>query len=417
MRRNPSAPGIGTNLGKNSRQRVATSLSGKNLWFFESARAFERTPMLPTIDALEAGNLGKYYARNRVRAQQQSTQAVPQMPHTCARGPARTGASLRPGRDHSRGMLACLVVAVLTMTAGGAWAGSAAPDAPLPMREVAAGVFVHFGVNALMTAENDGAIANIGFVIGDDAVAVIDTGGSAREGRRLLAAIHNVTAKPIRYVINTHAHPDHLFGNAAFAGTAAAIFVGHRNLPRALALRGPYYLDAFRRSMGDALDGVALMAPQKLVDDDVKLDLGNRALILHAWAAAHSDSDVTVLDETTQTLFAGDLVFVAHIPVVDASLRGWLAATDALSRIPARRVVPGHGPLSEWPLALAGERRYLETLARDCRALIASGASLAEAAASAGLTEKPQWELFEAYNARNATAAFAELEWEKADDH
>jgi glyoxylase-like metal-dependent hydrolase (beta-lactamase superfamily II) len=98
--------------------------------------------------------------------------------------------------------------------------------------------------------------------------------------------------------------------------------------------------------------------------------------------------------------------------VVDGSLRGWLAAIDALSKVPATRVVPGHGRLTEWPLALADERRYLEGLARDCRALIASGALLAEAAATAGASEGQRWELFEAYNARNATAAFAELEWE-----
>jgi quinoprotein relay system zinc metallohydrolase 2 len=290
-------------------------------------------------------------------------------------------------------------------------AGAVPSEPPLEMREVAAGVFVHFGVNALMTAENQGAIANIGFVVGDDAVAIVDTGGSEREGRRLLAAVRNVTAKPVRYVINTHAHPDHVFGNAAFVNETA-VFVGHHNLPRAIALRGPYYLDAFRRSMGEILDGVSLIAPQQIVDGEMKLDLGNRVLALRAWAAAHSDNDLTAFDETSGTFFAGDLVFLEHVPVVDASVRGWLAAIDALAQIPARRVVPGHGPLSEWPLALAGERRYLQRLAQDCRAMIASGVPLAEAAATAGRSEKPRWQLFEEYNARNATAAYAELEWE-----
>jgi quinoprotein relay system zinc metallohydrolase 2 len=284
-------------------------------------------------------------------------------------------------------------------------------DTPLEVREVAPGIFVHFGVNALMTAENQGATANVGFVVGDDAVAVIDTGGSLREGRRLLGAIRHVTMKPIRYVINSHAHPDHLFGNAAFLG-AATIFVGHHNLPRALALRGSYYLEGFRRSMGTMLDGVELIAPQRVVETDMTLDLGNRALKLRAWATAHSDSDLTVLDETTGTLFAGDLVFLEHVPVIDGSLRGWLSALEPLAAIPAKRVVPGHGPMAPWPAALAGERRYLERMAQDVRGLIKSGATIAQAATTAGASEKSQWDLFEEYNARNATAAFAELEWE-----
>jgi len=345
---------------------------------------------------------------------------MPPTSHACAGGVAalwrwaavRIFAHARRAwkRRHSGTTIVFFAVAMLIATASQRLAAAVAPDGPLPVREVAQGVFVHFGVNELMTAENEGATANVAFVIGDDAVAVIDTGGSVREGRRLLAAIRNVSVKPIRYVINTHAHPDHIFGNAAFATDN---IVGHRNLPRALALRGQHYLDAFQRSMGAALDEVKIIAPQQLVFDEVKLDLGNRVLVLRAWAAAHSDTDLTVFDDATQTLFGGDLVFLRHIPVIDGSLRGWLAAIDTLSGIPARRVVPGHGPMGEWPLALAGERRYLERLMQDCRALIASGASLAEAAATTGASQKLQWELFEEYNARNATAAFAELEWEQ----
>jgi quinoprotein relay system zinc metallohydrolase 2 len=327
----------------------------------------------------------------------------------------RSGSRQRePGghfRNRVRELLSRAVITIAALLGSISLAFPQSPDATLEIMEVAAGVFVHFGVNELMTAENEGGIANVGFVVGDDAVAVIDTGGSVGEGRRLLAAIRTVTTKPIRYVINTHAHPDHVFGNVAFV-REGAVFIGHRNLARALSMRGPFYLNAFRRIMGDVPDNVELPASQRQIDEEVRLDLGNRVLTLHAWPVAHTDNDLTLLDESTQTLFAGDLVFLRHIPVVDGSLRGWLAALPPLAQIPAKQVIPGHGPAAPWPLALEDERRYLERLAQDCRALIARGVPLAAAAETAGAEEKSRWELFEAYNARNATAAFAELEWE-----
>jgi quinoprotein relay system zinc metallohydrolase 2 len=292
-------------------------------------------------------------------------------------------------------------------------ARSAESIAPLPVSEVAPGVFVHFGAIALMNRANEGAIANVGFVVGDRSVAVIDTGGSVREGRELVAAIRVRTTLPIRYVINTHMHPDHVFGNAAFVASGTT-FVGHENLPRAMATHGRYYLANFRAPMGEALMAdVKIIPPTELVADKLDIDLGGRRLTLQAWGPAHTDNDLTVLDRRSGTLFAGDLLFVRHVPVLDGSLVGWLKDLNGLARIPARLVIPGHGPLvREWPQGLGEERRYLDRLASDIRAMIKRGLPIAEAARTACASEKDRWQLFDAYNARNATAAFAELEWE-----
>jgi quinoprotein relay system zinc metallohydrolase 2 len=303
------------------------------------------------------------------------------------------------------------VLSLVLIALVGAIASARAESSALPMREIAPGLFVFIGETALMTRENDGAIANLGFIIGHDAVAVIDTGGSVLEGQQFRTAIRKLTDKPIRYVINTHGHPDHVFGNAAFLRDGAT-FVGHRNLPAAMASRGHFYVDAFRRTMGDALiDEVQIIPPTLLVDDTLELDLGARKLKLRAWPTSHSDNDLTVMDESTKTLFAGDLVFLSHIPVMDGSIKGWLKTSAELERIPAERVVPGHGPVSSWPAALADERRYLTTLLSEVRGLVARGAPIT-AAAHAAAAERSNWQLFDDYNARNATAAFSEIEWE-----
>ena len=306
-------------------------------------------------------------------------------------------------------VLAGFMLLLSTGTGGAAMA----EGTPLAVQQVADGDYVHFGQVALTTPDNAGDIANLGIIVGRDAVALVDTGGSVSVGQRLLLAVHGITDKPVRYVITTHEHPDHVFGNAAMP--SGVTFVGHRNLPAELARRGAYYLRSYRDQLGEtAIAAVRIIPPTLLVDTDTTLDLGDRKLRLTAWSpAAHTDCDLTILDEMTGVLFAGDLVFLQHVPVVDGSLTGWLALMPRLAQVPAKIVVPGHGrAVAPWPQALEDERRYLTVLAQDTRRLIAAGTPLARAVADIGISERDRWQLFDDYNARNATAAFSELEWQ-----
>lgn len=294
---------------------------------------------------------------------------------------------------------------------GAGWARAAAAGG-LAVREVAPGLFVHQGVHELAAPANLGSIANVGFVVGEQAVAVIDTGGCAEGGRRLHAAVRAVTDRPVRYVIATHVHPDHLFGHAAFLGDQPA-FVGHAKLPAALAVRGPYYLERLREELGALGAGTDLVPPTLLVEDRLELDLGGRMLELEAHGTAHTDNDLTVLDRESGTLWLADLLFMERCPAIDGSLLGWLEVLDELRGRQVARVVPGHGPVSApWPEAAAPERRYLELLRDQSRALLGRGGTIEEAVEEVGWSEQDVWRLFDAYHPRNVTAAFPELEWE-----
>lgn len=299
------------------------------------------------------------------------------------------------------------------LAAGLLLAAARATAAPLPVVEVAAGIYVHRGADEDFSAANRGGIANLAFVVGRQAVAVVDSGGSLGEGQDLLAAIRAVTDLPVRFVVDTHDHPDHVLGNLAFQAPGV-VFAGHAGLAAALAERGPAYLANMRQLLGPAAAGAALVPPTLAVPAGQarRLQLGDRELVLQAWPTAHTDVDLTVLDETTGTLLAGDLLFVGRLPVIDGSLSGWLAVMDELARIKARQVVPGHGPASAaWPAALAAQRDYLVTLRDQVRVALQQGLTLQQAVDTIPLPG-PEWRLRELNHQRNVTAAYTELEWE-----
>lgn len=301
---------------------------------------------------------------------------------------------------------------------GPGWRAQDWPCAPegagpaFTVTEIAPGVWVHKGAHAEPERANRGDIANLGFIIGDEAVAVIDAGSTPAIARDLLTAIRQRTALPVRWLILTHMHPDHALGAAVFQDAGATV-IGHGKLGAGLAARADSYLAAMRLALGPDMDGARIVTPDEGVDGVREIDLGGRFLMLRAHPTAHTDNDLTVLDVQTGVRFLGDLLFMGHTPALDGALRGWIAEIEALAAEPAALVAPGHGPVAApWPGASEDLTRYLATLAAETRAAIRAGRPMLGAVAEIAESERPRWLLFDAFNQRNATAAFHELEWE-----
>jgi quinoprotein relay system zinc metallohydrolase 2 len=289
-----------------------------------------------------------------------------------------------------------------------------AADLPrsIDVSEPRPGIFVHLGRPLALDAPGHEDIANVGFVVGSECVAVIDTGGSIRIGRALRAAVRERTSLPICYVINTHAHVDHVLGNGAFRGDNPS-FVGNAALAEAMVRSKGFFIAQFAADLDPPPSVDQIIGPDRLVARDLDLDLGGRRLELRAWPKAHTDSDLTVYDPKTGTLWTGDLLFIGRLPALDGSLKGWLAALDALERMPVKLAVPGHGPLTrDLAGAIAAERRYLQALAAGVRSEISQAKPPQDAIQQVALGERSRWLLWDDVHPGNVLRAYQELEWE-----
>jgi quinoprotein relay system zinc metallohydrolase 2 len=280
------------------------------------------------------------------------------------------------------------------------------------LSEITPGIFVHLGRALPLDVPGHDDIANIGFIVGAKCAAIIDTGGSLRIGRELLAAVRKHTQLPVCYVINTHVHVDHVLGNAAFKNDGPS-FVGSAALAGAMARSRDFFVKEFPGDM-DSPPGIEqVIGPDRLVERELTLDLGGRQLLLHAWPKAHTDCDLTVYDAQSGTLWTGDLLFRERLPALDGSLKGWLAVLDDLGQMHVNIAVPGHGPVAQdLKSAIVPERRYLQALADGVHTDLTQARPLEEAIEHVAAAEKSHWLLWDNVHPRNVVRAYEELEWE-----
>ncbi len=194
------------------------------------------------------------------------------------------------------------------------------------------------------------------------------------------------------------------------------VFVGHAALAGAMVRSRAFFLQHFAADLAASATAGGIIGPTRLVaiGHPLTIDLGGRRLRLRAWPTAHTDCDLTVLDERTETLWTGDLLFRGRVPALDGSVLGWLAAIEHLAQMKnVELAVPGHGPVArDLAAALVPERRYLKALVDGVRRDLEQGRSMQQAMQDVGAAERSRWALFDNVNPRNVERAYAELEWQ-----
>ena len=210
------------------------------------------------------------------------------------------------------------------------------------------------GQAALGTSANRNFISNAGFVVTDDGVVVIDALGSPALATELLAEIRRITPQPVRYVIPTHYHADHIYGLQTFKDAGATVLAHAEAREYLTSDTAQKRLEASRVDLAPWINDTTrlVQADRWLEDKETRVRVGSFDFVIGHVGPAHTPEDVVVFVPQLGVLFAGDLFFRGRVPFVgQADSRLWIASLNQLMQYRPKLVVPGHGPTSTEPMA------------------------------------------------------------------
>ena len=197
-------------------------------------------------------------------------------------------------------------------------------------------------VFAAIAKPKSSAGSNAGFVIGEDGVAVVDTFQDEAAARQLLAEIQKLTKLPVKFVVNTHYHLDHVTGNGVFAH-AGAVIIAHKNVRTWIHTENlKFFGSGIKPEQKAWVDG--LLAPNLVYDSAIELYLGSRRIVVR-YFPGHTGGDSVVTIPDAQVVFCGDLFWNKTLPnLIDASTEKWIASDMKMAvEGPKATFIPGHG--------------------------------------------------------------------------
>jgi len=292
--------------------------------------------------------------------------------------------------------------------------------APAPVRaqpvlpvEVKPGVWMVQGASALGSPANRNFISNAAFVVTPEGVLVVDALGSPALAQELVAAIARITPQPIRHVVVTHYHADHIYGLQVFKALGATITAHQDGRAYLNSDTATLRLQASRQELAPWIDErTQLVAADRWIDRPTTLTLGGVDFLLQPAGPAHTPEDLVVMLPRQGVLIAGDLVFRGRVPFVGQADSGrWIEALNRLLAHPVETIVPGHGPASTSARAdLLLTRDYLQHLRLTMGEAARNLEPFEEAYAKADWSRFEHLPLFRAANRINAYNTYLLME-------
>ena len=247
--------------------------------------------------------------------------------------------------------------------------------------------YYFYGKEEYFSKENGGDIANSSIIITDKSVIIIDTGSSQQYAEQVKEQIKKITNKPIKYIINTHHHPDHFLGNIAFSSSDIYATEYTKN---EIETNGDLYIVNLVNIIHEAMEKTKIKAPNTILTSK-ELDFDGYKLEL-LYFDGHTSSDIAIYDENTKILYASDLVFYKRTPSTPhANIENWIKSLKELEKIDYSILVPGHGISSSTKEPILENIAYLEFLDNTLKTAAVEGLDIYE------ILDKPIPKEFESF--------------------